>query len=207
MATGTVGQTPIIDFNGGSKTNTLGKIYFNRATDDVESNNTWTTLQDLEVTDTDWLFNGPNAAGDGMTNRVRFRYNGTEGVTFTLINGETGAGGTKTLNIDYKTIQTGGSNVGNSSLRFGSANGKYNFFKVNGTSGYQIDAEGGSAGYILPEEAAKASNYDAEGEYIGPVFDRVADLKAKVETLQQEKADLLATVNDLVARVEALEGA
>ena len=98
----------------------------------------------------------------------------------------------------------GGSNTG---LRFSSLSGKYNFFNTSGNTGYQIDAEAGSAGFIAAAEAAKASNYDAEGEYIGPVQDRVANLQATVATLQQEKADLLATVNDLVSRVEALENA
>ena len=47
-----------------------------------------------------------------------------------------------------------------------------------------------------------AANFNAEGEYIGPV----ENLVSTIETLKQEKADLLATVNDLIARVEALEG-
>ena len=45
------------------------------------------------------------------------------------------------------------------------------------------------------------ANFDAEGNYIGPVEDFVS----AIETLKQEKADLLATVTDLVARVAQLE--
>lgn len=45
--------------------------------------------------------------------------------------------------------------------------------------------------------------YDDDGTYIGPKF----DLREKIETLQQEKQQLLETVDDLVARVEALEAA
>ena len=55
------------------------------------------------------------------------------------------------------------------------------------TSGYQINAEGGSAGFILPAEAAKASNYDAEGEYVGPVYDRVAALIERVNALESNE--------------------
>ena len=47
------------------------------------------------------------------------------------------------------------------------------------------------------------ANYNADGEYTGPT----EDLVAVIDNLKQQKADLLATVNDLVARVEALEGA
>ena len=99
------------------------------------------------------------------------------------------------------------SSSSNTALSFKSANGKYNFRKKDDTTGYVINAEASTAGFILPEDAALASNYDTEGEYIGPVQDRVADLQAVVATLQQEKDTLLATVNDLVARITALEGA
>ena len=44
-------------------------------------------------------------------------------------------------------------------------------------------------------------NYDANNDYIGPKF----DLREKIETLQQEKADLLATVNNLTQRLAAIE--
>ena len=98
--------------------------------------------------------------------------------------------------------------TGNSAaLSLSSTNAKYNFLKTDGSIGWQIDAEAGTAvpklAYVMPVDSANPANYDAEGKYIGPT----QDLVSKIETLQQEKADLLATVNDLVARVTALEGA
>jgi hypothetical protein len=124
---------------------------------------------------------------------------------------------------------TSATNAGNNALNFGSSNGKYNFKKADGTTnGYVINAEGGNAGFVLPEDAALASNYDAEGEYIGPIQDRVADLIARVSAIESnEVADdavdsalltLVASLSQrlderdqqidaLTSRIAALEGA
>ena len=117
----------------------------------------------------------------------------------------------------------------NSALNISSKNGKYNFRKEDGTTnGYQINAEAGSAGFVLAEDSANPANYDAEGEYIGPVQDRVADLIARVSAIESnEVADdavdsalltLVASLSQrldqrdvqiaaLTSRIAALEGA
>ena len=91
-------------------------------------------------------------------------------------------------------------------MAFSSDNAKFNFNKTNGNVGWQIDAGAGTAvpkmGYVLEADSENPANYDAEGEYTGPV----QDLVSVIETLKQQKADLLASVSDLVTRVEALEG-
>ena len=92
-------------------------------------------------------------------------------------------------------------NRNGSPLNLSSRNQKYNFLKADGSTGYQINAEAGSAGFVLPADSADAGNYDADGNYEGPV----QDLVSMIETLQQEKTDLLATVNNLTQRLAAIE--
>ena len=95
------------------------------------------------------------------------------------------------------------------------ANGKYGIQSTgqrtvglyNSKGSIQLNTNGSSAytgrlSQVTKEDLENPANYDANDEYIGPKF----DLREKIEELQAEKATLLATVNDLVARVEALEG-
>ena len=138
------------------------------------------------------------------------------------------------LKLTTTTIESAGMN--NIALSISSSNGKYNFKKADGTSnGYTINAENGNAGFILAEDAALASNYDADGEYIGPIQDRVADLIARVSAIEsnevaddavdsalltlvaslsqrlderdQQITTLTASIAGLTARIAALEGA
>ena len=205
-------STPSVQFEAGFNTVDVGELLFRQAADDNPQNTDAVRRQKLAVSITKWEFQQVNAGGTGHTNRMSLDYNGTEGVTLSIINGETGAGGTKKLELDWKTIAMGGNNAGSNSLRFGSTNGKYNFWKTNQTSGYQINAEGGSAGFILPEEAAKASNYNAEGEYTGPVYDRVAALIERVNALESNEiiddatdTSLLQLVANASARLDSIE--
>ena len=55
--------------------------------------------------------------------------------------------------------------------------------------------------YVLPADSDDPANFDADGEYTGPV----QDLVSKLETLKQEKENLLATVNNLSQRLAAIE--
>jgi hypothetical protein len=131
------------------------------------------------------------------------------------------------LDPQSRLIKFAGSTSNGASLSSG--NGKYNFRKKDGTTnGYQINAEGGSAGFVLAEDSANPANYDAEGEYIGPIKDRVADLIARVSAIESnEVADdavdsalltLVASLSQrlderdiqiaaLTSRITALEGA
>jgi hypothetical protein len=99
---------------------------------------------------------------------------------------------------------TSSTNSGNNALTLASSNGKYNFKKVNGDTGYSINAESGSSGYVTPEDAALASNYDAEGEYIGPIQDRVADLIARVSAIESNEVADDAVDSALLTLVASL---
>ena len=102
---------------------------FQRADTTSATDTTVEPIQQLNVTETSWEFKGQNAAGDDYTNRFVVNYDGDNGTTAKLISGEQGAGGTKSLQLDFKTVQMVGNNLGNNGLRFGSANGKHNFWK------------------------------------------------------------------------------
>ena len=116
----------------------------------------------------------------------------------------------------------------NSALSFQSKNGKYTYRNSSGDINYTINADTGSASFILPEDSANPANYDADGEYTGPVQDRVADLIARVSAIESnEVADdavdsalltLVASLSQrlderdvqiaaLTSRIAALEGA
>ena len=89
--------------------------------------------------------------------------------------------------VGHNTIR---SISGSSALNFESGNQKFNFKNSSGNTGYQIDANNGSAGFVLPVDASNPANYDVDGEYSGPIQDRYAELEALITTLQQEKAAL-----------------
>jgi len=188
-------STPVIDFLAGHNANAVGDIFFKKADDDVEANDTYSNVQRLHVTETGWDFDGPNTAGDGWQSRVKFQYDGTEGVTLRLINGETGAGGTQALDIDSRTIAMTGNNLGNQALRFHSANGKYNFWDADGNGGQgELVANNVNFRSLSRRTGDEndPANYDADGEYIGPVQNLIAeidalraDVNAKRETFQE----------------------
>ena len=155
--------------------------------------------------------NGANAKFTTYKNRL----SGQEKNSEFVIGGDIqayvdGAGGkvftVADVNSNGHNIQINPSNVTisgtktSSPLKFSSKNAKYYFFKTDGTTGYSINAESGSAGYVTPEDAALASNYDAEGEYIGPIQDRVAELTQRLDERDQQIAAL-------ASRIAALEGA
>jgi hypothetical protein len=102
------------------------------------------------------------------------------------------------------TSLVSGVNSGNSAFNFNSSNGKFNFKNDNGSKVYTINAENGSAGFVLPEDVALASNYDAEGEYIGPVQDRVADLIARVNAIESNEISDDAVDSALLTLVASL---
>ena len=94
--------------------------------------------------------------------------------------------------------------TGNSALSFLSSNGKYNFRNANDNANTGQIVAGNVSFRSLSREIGDENdpaNFDAEGEYIGPV----ENLISTIDTLKQEKADLTATVNDLVARLAAIE--
>ena len=112
----------------------------------------------------------------------------------------------KVSGLEFSNSRSIKATSSNNAMAFSSDNAKFNFNKTNGNVGWQIDAGAGTAvpkmGYVLEADSENPANYDAEGEYTGPV----QDLVSVIETLKQQKADLLASVSDLVTRVEALEG-
>ncbi len=92
-----------------------------------------------------------------------------------------------TINTNFtlasRTITTDGSN---NAMNLKSSNGKFNFQTSNGTTGYTINAANGNAGFVTPENAALAINYDEEGEYIGPVTSPVAEALTAIKTAAQD---------------------
>lgn len=170
--------------------------------------------------------NGPYVQGSGVDLQSQFRIKKS---SFTFFDWDDAASKNSIVSIDrdssdfarltvYKAATTtdfiqftnnkihSSTTGGNSALNFLSSNGKYNFRnQADNSNTGQIQA-GNVTFRSLSRQTGDENdpaNFDAEGNYIGPVEDFVS----AIETLKQEKADLLTTVNDLVARVAALEGA
>ena len=153
------------------------------------------------------LCTSANPSGSSASN-IKFGIRSTQNAWIGIKNGAgylglSGSGSIQTGgNVTF--YQTLSSTRSSSAMKFVSKNGTYNF-RNSGDSSNSGTINGGNVRFFslsrqIGDENDPA-NFNAEGDYIGPVENFVST----IETLKQEKADLLATVNDLVARVEELE--
>ena len=180
--------TPRIQFEAGNDGDTLGELTFSKAAnttlDDYTATETYTRLRAL--TDR-WQFQECTDLDSSFTTRFLV-FNDISIEDSELSGGgiQVKDGSGSSLIIDYRSIK---SNTANSALKLFSGNQRFNFINANGNVGYQIDATAGTGSFVLPADAAEPTNYDAEGEYIGPVVDQAQDIRDALTALKAAAAD------------------